>query len=176
MGEIKSTMEIIMEKTKDLTMSDEEKKAIEQREVSGKMGGLIQKFIDGVIDLERLKVDMDMIGEKRQDLMAQAVLEEAIPRIRLGQDNDLILRIFEITRGIDQTAILDTLSEFNERFENRKLESKKRAAKRIAGMGISGSAVIPNPESDPEWDISVSAITKELEERLRSLNLLDATS
>ena len=176
MGEIKSTMEIIMEKTKDLTMSEEEKKALEQREISGKMSGLIQKFIDGAISLDRLKVEMEMIGEKRQDLIARAVLEEAIPRIRLGKDNDLILRVFEITRGIDQTAILDTFAEFNKRFENRRVESEKKAVKRITGMGISGSAVIPNPESDPEWIIFVSAMRKELEERLRSWKLLNVTA
>ena len=48
MGEIKSTMDIIMEKTKGLTMTEEEKAEYKHKELTGKVRGLIQKFLDGI--------------------------------------------------------------------------------------------------------------------------------
>ncbi len=54
MAEIKSTLELIMEKTKNLTFSDEEKKALREKEVQGKVRGFITKFMDGVMNLDTL--------------------------------------------------------------------------------------------------------------------------
>ena len=55
MGEIKSTLDIIMEKTKGLTMTEEEKTAFKSKEMEGKVKGALQKFLDGILDVERLK-------------------------------------------------------------------------------------------------------------------------
>ena len=58
MGEIKSTLDIIMEKTKGLTMTEEEKTEYRQQELTGKVRGLIQKFLEGVLKLEKFKVEV----------------------------------------------------------------------------------------------------------------------
>ena len=52
MGEIKSTLDIIMEKTKGLTMSEEERTSFKEKELTGKVKGLVQKYINGFLRLE----------------------------------------------------------------------------------------------------------------------------
>jgi len=65
MGEIRSTMDIIMEKAKGLTMSEEEKETFRKKETEGKVRGFLQRFLDGFIDAERLKDEIGSLGEER---------------------------------------------------------------------------------------------------------------
>jgi len=51
MGEIRSTMDIIMEKAKNLTMSEEEKAEFNRKALQLKVKGLVQKFLDDLITL-----------------------------------------------------------------------------------------------------------------------------
>ena len=59
MAEIKSTLDLIMEKTKGLTMSDEEKEAFQQKELETKLRGSLQKVMEGRLKLERFQMELD---------------------------------------------------------------------------------------------------------------------
>ena len=50
MAEVKSTMDLIMEKTKHLTMSEEEKEGFRRKELSGKIRGLVHKSMEGTFN------------------------------------------------------------------------------------------------------------------------------
>jgi hypothetical protein len=63
MGEIRSTLDIIMEKTEGLTISEEEKRAFQKSEIEVKVRGLLQRFIDGILDIERLAGEVEKFGE-----------------------------------------------------------------------------------------------------------------
>ena len=80
MGEIRSTLDIIMEKTKGLSMSEEEKKAFKKQETAGKIRGLIQKYLDGTVAMDKLKVEIAALAEKNQDM------------VKLRQMHGLIIR------------------------------------------------------------------------------------
>ncbi|HUU81562.1 MAG TPA: hypothetical protein VMW90_08945 [Acidobacteriota bacterium] len=56
MREIKSTLEIIMEKAKGLTISADEKEAFQKSETEKKVRRLLQRFIDGLIDLKTVQI------------------------------------------------------------------------------------------------------------------------
>ena len=49
MAEIKSTLDIIMEKAKKFSVTEEEKKGFKRQELEGKIKGLVQKALDGVL-------------------------------------------------------------------------------------------------------------------------------
>ena len=76
MGEIKSTIDIIMEKTKGMTMSEDEKQEIKKKELTGKIRGLIQRFMDGVINLDGLKIEIASIEEDQVEIVREAVMNE----------------------------------------------------------------------------------------------------
>ena len=171
MGEIKSTLELIMEKTKGLTMSDEEKRAFKRREVSAKVKGLIQRFLDGIINIERLRIEASAIGENQEDLLRRVIIEESINRIVPGENNKPILEILGIVNGMDIDPVNEILIDFEQKFEREKDASEKLLRKKFEKRGISGSAVLPNLEVDPEWINYVSEFKVATQEKLKDLLL-----
>ena len=91
MGEIKSTLDIIMEKTKGLSMTEEEKKELKKTEIEGKVRGLLNKFLEGILDLERLKREWSNLGEDRQEIAREVLKKECLNRIDPGADNNPLL-------------------------------------------------------------------------------------
>lgn len=151
MGEIKSTMDIIMEKTKGLTMSEEEKSEYRQQKLTGKVRGLIQKFLDGILDLDKFKVEVALISDIQEDRVNRTVIEESISCMELGQQNEPIFRLLRETIGVDTGPVLEIEKAYMDRLEREKTVLEKSIKKKLKGKGISGSAVIPNIEADPDW-------------------------
>jgi hypothetical protein len=166
MGEIRSTLDIIMEKTKGLTMSEEEKRAFKEEEMAGKIKGLIQKFLDGVLDMERLKIEVAGLDEKDEDKVKVMIREESISKIEPGETNEPILRILEEVTGLDTESVRRALKNFEGRLEQEKGVREKELIKSLDKNGISGSAVLPNIQADPEWAQHVSEMRDEFKEKL----------
>jgi len=59
MGEIKSTLDLVMEKTKHLSQSSEEKQAQRRKDIENRLRGMLQKYQDKVISLEHLQRDYE---------------------------------------------------------------------------------------------------------------------
>jgi hypothetical protein len=168
MGEIRSTLDIIMEKTKGITMSDEEKKAFKEQEMARKVRGLFQKYLDGIFELDRLKIEAAALAETDEDMVRTTIIKESIPRIELGENNEPILRILEETTGTDTVSIRTALKDFEGRLEQEKGVREKELIKGLDKNGISGSAVIPNMNADSQWAERVSEVKNKFQEKLRS--------
>jgi len=169
MGEIRSTMDIIMEKTKGLTMTEKEKAEFQQRELTGKIKGLIQKFFDGSINLDRLKIEAVALREEQQEMFDQIIKEEAIKRIELGGNNEPVFTVLENTTGIDAVPIHKILADFEQRLENERKVHEQALRDKLKEKGISGSAVLPNIKADPEWNDSVLNLKQEFREKVEEL-------
>ena len=59
MGEIKSTLDLVMEKTRHLTLSQEEKEEQKHIEVDKRLKGLLQKYQDNLLKKEQLEKELD---------------------------------------------------------------------------------------------------------------------
>jgi hypothetical protein len=92
MAEIKSTLDIIMERTRGLRMTGDEKRAFRGQETAGKIKGLVQKCLDGAIDLVRFQGQVTVLRkEVRDEVMVGRLLgEECLDRIELGRDYTVI--------------------------------------------------------------------------------------
>ena len=168
MGEIRSTLDIIMEKTRDLKISDEEKEAFKEQEMTGKIKGLIQKFLDGIIDMEQLRGEVSGLVEKGGDMVKRLIREESVSRIELEGNNEPLFRLLEEITGSEVDSLREVLKAFEKRLEREKDTREQGFKKRLEKQGISGSAVLPNINADPEWSRYVSEIKEEFQERLAS--------
>jgi hypothetical protein len=168
MGEIKSTMDIIMEKTKGLTMTDEEKQQFKRREMEGKVMGLIQKFSDGLLDLERLKMEMAVLQEKDKAMVDGIVREKTMDRIELGEDNKPMLRILESIVNMDTKPIEKLLENYENRLLQEQGDRERALGRQLKEQGISGSAVLPNLEEDPEWGQRLTGMKEAFKEEALS--------
>ena len=151
MAEIKSTLELIMEKTKDMTPTNEEKKAFRKKEIQGKIKGLLVKFLDGFLDLDKLKNKIAPFEEKDHVAVREVLVHECLDRIDPEADNALPFDILQHLTGIDIEPIRKLLSDFSTTLEGERHVYEQRLSSRIREKGISGSAVLPNIEADPDW-------------------------
>jgi hypothetical protein len=174
MGEIKSTMDIIMEKTKDLTMTDEEKQEFKRQEMEGKVMGLIQKFSDRLLDMERLRVEMAALQEKDKVMIDGIVRKKIVQQMDLEKDNKPMLRILQSIVGMNTKPIEGILDAYAKELSQEREGREKALIKQLEKRGVSGSAVLPNLEADPEWGQRLTEIKQAFnEEAMRSVTEMD---
>ena len=171
MGEIKSTLDIIMEKTKGLTISEEEKEMFRKKETEGKVRGLLQRFLDGFIDAERLKDEIGSLGEKRYAVAKEVLLRECMGRMEPGADNTIFLDALENAAGLDIAPIQKIMLDYNQDLKQQEMDRKQVLQKSLERLGISGSAVIPNINADQEWIRHLSEINKGFQEKIEKVFL-----
>lgn len=157
MAEIKSTLDIIMEKTRGLTMTEEEKAVLREKEVERKARGLFQKYLDGAIPFEGFKKELDRLGAGREK--ALAILRSiCIEMMDPNNENDRLCDLLREVAGVDGSHIERALANAGRDLETRRRESMERLRKALAESGISGSAVQPNLHADPQWKENLSQI------------------
>jgi len=166
MAEIKSTLDIIMERTRGLTMSDEEKKTFRKNEVDGKVRGILQRFLDGLINRGRLKREIDALFKERHEMTKEALIKESLFRIDPKGDNAAILDVLEHVAGVDPAPFKKILAEFHRDLEQYKIDRQSALLGNLEKKEISGTAVIPNIKADQEWARYISEIEKRLQAEL----------
>lgn len=171
MAEIKSTLDIIMEKTKGLSMSDEEKKMFQKKEVEGKVRGFVQKFLDGRMDLEGLITETGTFEGEQYEMAREALIKECLDRIDPEADNKSALRLLEQAAAVDPNPFHKILSEFQKDLEKGRDTQEEKLRERLQEKGISGSAIIPNLEADQGWNQYLLELKKNFKEKLKGLTL-----
>lgn len=168
MAEIKSTLDIIMERTKNLTMTDDEKASFRRKEAEGKVKGWIQKYQDGAIGLDKLrsyfKKEQTEYPEIRHILKSQL-----IGCLRLGGDNEKFLDLFEKVLAISTDAIRNTIHSLEREMNLLRAKWIESLGRELKKRKISGSAVVPNPDHGDDWQKSVLEAELNLRRQLESL-------
>ena len=167
MAEIKSTLEIIMEKARKFSVTEEEKKGSKRRELEGKIKGLVQKTIDGVLDSERFQVEVTALQAKDKDLVDQVLKEELVARLVVEQNSQELLKMLEYVAGSTSSGVRKVSADFEKKGEKQKEIRRKTLLESFKKKGISGSAVLPNLDADPEWARIKAEMRRQLQEETR---------
>lgn len=170
MGEIKSTLDLVMEKTRHLSLSKAER--ADQRKAGLKkiMLGIVQKYQDQSLSLEAMKKELDLLKEKYADLSITDYLKSVVgEKLELDRDNG---RLFVLLNSVADTDVGRLESIFDEFQKTIKRVSEKRikAKRKVLAEKflISGSAVVPNLESDAPLKSELENIRLEYGRRLES--------
>jgi hypothetical protein len=167
MAEIKSTLDIIMEKAKKFSVTEEERQGFKRQELEGKIKGLVQKTIDGILDSQRFRVEVTALQAKDKDLVDQILKDEVVARIEVEVNSEALLAILENTAGSEKTAVKKTLADFAMKTAKQKDSRRKTLLESFKKKGISGSAVVPNMDADPEWARVKAEMRRQLQEKIR---------
>ena len=168
MGEIKSTLDLVMEKTKHLTLSPEEKEQQKLDEARKKIKGLIQKYLDGVLDQERFAKELAGMQETYGSMVNDLLRNELFGGLHVGRDNKLRLILLSEICGIDTTGLMSIFDGYNNEIQSTTQERAQTLKELLAQKrSISGSAVVPNIEMDKVWQTEVVAIHAKFDQRLR---------
>ncbi len=155
MAEIKSAIELAMERTKNLVMDDEEKRESRKKEAENKVKAILRRYLEGMTgadgamsEIEEVKADPAL----KKSLLVGLLLDE----IDITGDNTRLLPLFRRAAGDLPGALMDEFETIREDFL-RELEAKEglireRVTERLHGMGITGDGLEPNVEAWEEWD------------------------
>jgi len=166
MGEIRSTLDIIMEKAERVIVTDEEKDAFMKNEIEGVVQGLLQKYLDGIMNQERLKREVEAMGSERYVLATAVLKKECLGRIEPEEDNHPFLEILAHVVGLDTKPVRELLSGYQQEQEEKRGNHELSLKKRLEDKGISGTAVLPNLAADPEWTMYLSEAKDEFRKRI----------
>jgi len=167
MAEIKSTLEIIMEKARKFSVTEEEKKGFKRRELEGKIKGLVQKALDGMLGSERFQAEILALQAKDKDQVDQVLKEELVTRLELEENSQELLKMLEYVAGSTSSGVRKVMADFAKKGEKQKEIRRKILLESFMKKGVSGSAVVPNLDADPEWARARSEIRQQLREEIR---------
>lgn len=176
MGEIKSTLDLVMERTRHLTLSDEEKKKQRTADFAKRLQGLLQQYADGVLRLEDLRERVAGLQAEVQIEDRQGVVDGVIERIAPDGDNAIWLALLA-QEAPERCSALQKILEDHRRARADILDAgqQDQLDQLSDAHGISGSAVIPNPEGDPDCRQRLTDLGRGTRARITALRDRTAT-
>jgi hypothetical protein len=169
MGKIRSTLDIVMERTRGMSMSREDRDRLREKELSDTARAWVQKYIDGRMTWEEVVTRLDAAGEDKP-LLSTLLKAEIASDIRPGGDNARLVNALDRLgrAGLDRitTIIGDHEQALNSRMD-RHLELLRT---RLEDEGIRGTSVIPNAARDPSWQNIAREVQEHLTAELRALS------
>ena len=105
MGEIKSTLDIVMEKTRHLTLSQEERAEQKRNEVINRLKGMIQKYNDRKLTKEELPEKLDRLKETHGINTVDMLMHLLLDGLALGRSNASEMELLNEICGLDVSEI-----------------------------------------------------------------------
>ena len=170
MAEIKSTLDLVMEKTRDMTLSSAEKQQQQREEIENRIKGLLQKYIDGGLTRKQLKDDY--AAPKKQDgrTAARAVANGIIGRLELQQNNSRLLDVLELLEGWDVTDIGKLIAEWRNRHRDAARQRSDQLKEALAREHfVTGPAIVANLDADVQWQREQQEMLAEFQARLHQV-------
>ncbi|HVO83439.1 MAG TPA: hypothetical protein VMU60_03325 [Syntrophobacteria bacterium] len=173
MAEIKSTLDLVLERTRHLTLSSVEKEEIELKAALKKVSGYLSRYRDGVLRLEVLLKEMrGLAPEIRQRVRGEMARQTSLA-LNLSPDTDGLIPAMEALAEPDWTDLLAAVKQC--RAEVRKALAAARGSiegrvlAELDAAGIRGSAVAVKIDGDPQWIALKQELMRPCEARLEAL-------
>jgi hypothetical protein len=180
MGEIKSTSELAMERTKRFAVSEKEKDEIKQKEVLRKATSLFHRHRDGHLLLNDILKEIERMEGKTATTVKEYLLSHWIDALSLDDDDQRILKGVETLKGRSIDEVKQRFHHLLSQYQREKERAKEKAAVQLMEAlkkdGICGSAVEPKLDGSELWkkeneslDQSYRMKLEEIKQQLRFL-------
>ena len=169
MPEIKSTLDLVMERTKNMILSKDEKQYQDAETAKKHFNGALQKQLDGHITLKDLQQTMGELQQKHPGLEISTLRSVLMEKIDLdalqGPLPDLLHTLFGFRiEGLKQVG-QQYAAEIQSTAEKSMAQVRQELEQQYQ---IAGSAVLPNLEADPQWTQEQKKIVAIYEQRLEA--------
>jgi len=171
-AEIKSAVELAMEKTKGMHLSREEKEKIKEEELHSKAQSLLNRFLEIDLHLKEVEKELAKFNPDQREHLEKLMLHYLCEAIQLDRDNDLIFQGVEAFQKESKTTIKkirELIEGYRQRQEKESKQAEKVLLKKWERQGISGSAVQPKVEGSPEWQEAVGKFRQPIDDQLQVL-------
>jgi hypothetical protein len=153
MAEIKSAIELAMERTKSLVMDDDEKRDFEAKDVENRLKALLRRFREGLADLDDTRESFrEMKGDEG---IKRALLVDTLTREFDILDRDgMLIDLLDSLCGLPDEVrkeLKAIRSRYEAALEQRAMIVRERILQELHDQGLSGTAVEPNLEGWEQW-------------------------
>lgn len=173
MAEIKSTIDLVMERTKGMVQSKEERAEAEAQEREKQARSLALKLREGELGPGRLPEVLADLGGEEGPAVRAALVKVLIEDLGLEEANEPLLTGLGVLAGDALGALLQGVRglEGDYALEKERLaqEVNDWVLKALAAEGLAGSALRPKVEEDPAWAEGLARIKADFEGRLERL-------
>ena len=171
MGEIKSTLDLVMEKTKNLSLSTEEREKQKENEIGKKIRGMLQRLQDQALTMDQLNSEYERLKKENNLSDNTLLMNEIFNRLDLDKHNQELLALLKDLCGASTKEIESVLNDYqdaiNAAASYRMIELREDLAQKHY---ISGSAVVPNLDADEIWQTEARDIRTKFEQKLDAEN------
>lgn len=157
MAEIKSTLDLIMERTAGLSLSAEEKAEQQAAEARKRAKGLALKVLSGRITDRQLERELAELQAEERDRFGRFVAWEFIRELNLDSYQPRLIgealsKVLPELAGEVLEGLTEAAKKYRAETARRTALGYETALKELAGLGISGSAVRPKVNPDLDQD------------------------
>ncbi|OPY77445.1 MAG: hypothetical protein A4E64_01117 [Syntrophorhabdus sp. PtaU1.Bin058] len=169
MAEIKSAIELAMEKTKSLGMDEKERELFARKDIENKVRVILRRYQEDMIDDHGVQKELNNI-DGDESLKAKVLCDALIEGFDVTGDNKRIFALFHLTGcGLDERlgVELEALQEnFTREMEKRRMIVAARIGDKLKTAGITGSSIEPNIEEWDEWKETLDEVARAFSERV----------
>lgn len=155
MSEIKTTLELALERTKKISISEEDREEIKQKETALKVNSLFHRYQEGHLPLNEVLKEIERMDQRTRARVKETLLSQWIDALSLNEEDERLLRGIAVLKGQEmhevRTKLDHLLSQYRKEREKVEQEMKGQLEAVLRSEGIYGSAVEPNVENDPIW-------------------------
>jgi hypothetical protein len=167
MAEIKSTLDLVMERTRNLTMTEEEKREQALSEFRKSSSGLIQKYLDGLLSMEGFRKELQNLQQTVEDRNNGALCEEIARRLDPDQDNRQLIALLSEVCAVNNGRIESVLNEYAGTLSSVTRERVDHVRTLLRdSCKVAGPALVPNLDADSDWIKEKQALRQEYLEKL----------
>ena len=142
-------------------MNAAEKEEQRKADLKKRLAGLMQKFQDQMIKPTELLKDLNELKNTFGHGVEKRMVDEILGRIDVETDNDRCLTLLTDYFDLEISTLKMIQASFKQALQTGKTDRIDILKSRLSDRyGISGTAVIPNIETDPEWQQERNAITE----------------
>lgn len=153
MAEIKSTMDLVMERTKNMLQSSEERTRAEEDAWRNKAKGYLLRLAEGRLRPGDLPDLFQKMPAKEGEPLKASLVKVLIEAITLESDNQPVLASLGVLAGDDLGPLIwevqEIIKEFGQEDEALANEAAGKVLEELAARGITGPALKPKSASDP---------------------------
>jgi hypothetical protein len=175
MAEIKSTLELAMERTKRLAISNEEKREIKQKEIAQRATSLSNRYIEEHLSVSDILKEIERMEEGTAIAVKDFLLSRWIGSLSLNGESERLVKGIESLKdqhhGVDDVKrrLLYLISQYQGERKDVEKEVSIQAIEALKREGIYGSAVEPPIEEEEFFRSKIEELKGKYESRLREI-------
>ncbi|MBM4327032.1 MAG: hypothetical protein FJ118_07695 [Deltaproteobacteria bacterium] len=171
MTEIRSTIDLMMERTRGMSLSEEEKDSLRREELTKRAKGFRIKLLDAASQADDILGSLANEPEADRKLLFSYLWNEMADGIPADHHAQKHLDIMEkLPQAAAKSELLGRFRELAKRFSKDQKKDKHKILahekKKLAALGISGAAVVPKMPSETEEDAEHLTQLEELKRKL----------